>query len=306
MKLLHYAIAFLLVLASCTTQEPTQIFPGEDSDQEIENVSLTLRLIPPGDWTDSVCSPVRASSRHIRLAVSVDSPGIRTGWSEFSYPTSILSQDTIQLEIPHPVRAGEIHVSVWCDILTDNPLAYDISSPQNVVPLLSYGEENDLRFALTAEAEADLSGVGDSASISVPLVSPLGRYRIIASDYSQFLKATADERAAGETFTTTLRYLDAIPGSFDITTGEAIQPAEGVGFSKPLPVIDIPGIEIAPVSDWIFLPPEGMETEVEISVTDSKGKEWSRTSLSIPMRRGVITTLRAPVLTTYMTDEENR
>ena len=127
MRLLYSTIAFLLVFASCTTQEPSQIFPGEDSDPEVENVPLTLRVLPPGDWRDSVCSPVRAASRHIRFAVSVDSPGIRTGWSEFSYPTSILSQDTIQLEIPQPVRAGEIHVSVWCDLMNDTPLAYDIS-----------------------------------------------------------------------------------------------------------------------------------------------------------------------------------
>lgn len=270
----------------------------EDSEAGGDEVSLTLLIHPPGDWADSVCTPSRASSRHLRMIVYVASPGRRTLQYQLSYPESILSRDTIPLKIPDPVKAGEVKVCVWCDPESENPLAYDVSSPHSVLPLISYGEETDTRMALTGLVEADLTDSPDSATISLPLVSPLGRYRIIASDYPQFLKDTAAERASGVTYTTTLRYVSDIPGAFDITTGETMEPLESVTFSKELPAIEIPGIEIAPVSDWLFVPAEGMDAAVEVSVKDSNGRERSRTTLSFPLRRGVITTLRAPILTT--------
>ena len=261
------------------------------------------------NWENLKDEATRASEIPMRLFITLQgNNGTNQKLTKVIYPADI-TDDTYRLTLPSKLKAASYSIAIWADCLLPeslDPAGYDISDPWLIKELRPRGEESDYRACLTGLRDFTLrnqQGEWDtSEEVEISLSSPMGRIRLVADDYQEFLDQTEEARSKGETYRVAVSYESDIPGGFSLPDGQAMDPVSGSGFTTPLPIIVVPGIEMCIASDWLFNPPGRHTHTVTVSVYNSALVMVSQTSgIPVPVERGKITTVTGQILTNFIT-----
>lgn len=305
------ALFAAMSLTGCIHTYPT---PEESIDPTEIEVELTVEFAD--DWSDIHTSlsedandATRAESWPRRLYIELTgNNGAKEKVTRVIEPQEI-SEGHYTFILPFKLRAEEYAIAAWSDYLepeTLEPMGYDISRPEVIRALLPYGEETQKRLCLTATDRLDLRHLAGKWEVTertnLTLSLPVSRFRLVATDYEDFMAQTEQARRQGEKYYVTLTYDSDIPTAFSLSDNTAMDPTSGIEFTSPILLITVPGIEMSIASDWLFGPPGQCSHTVSISIFNSAKAVVSQTiGISIPTERGKITTVSGKFLTNFIT-----
>lgn len=300
-----------ILLTGCIHTYPT---PEESIDPTEVNVELTVEFAE--EWSDIHTSlteddsdATRAENWPRRLYIEITgSNGTKEKVTRVVEPQEI-AEGFYTFTLPFKLKAEDYTISAWSDYLepeTLKPLGYDILRPEVIRALLSHGEESQKRLCLTATDRLDLRHLAGkwetTEHTNLTLSPPVSRFRLVATDYEDFMAQTEQARRQGEKYYVTLTYDSDIPTAFSMSDNTAMDPTSGIEFTSPILLITIPGIEMSIASDWLFSPPGQCTHTVSISIFNSAKAVVSQTvGIRIPTERGKITTVSGKFLTNFIT-----
>ncbi len=301
----------LLLLTGCIHTYPT---PEEAINPTEIDVELTVKFAE--DWTDihalfseNTSEATRAENWPRRLYMELTgNDGKKESITRVIEPQEILG-GVYTFTLPFKLKAQEYEIALWSDYLdpeTLQPMGYDISHPDLIRELLPRGEETQRRMCLTAADKLDLTHLAGewnaTEKVNLTLTLPIARFRLVATDYEEFMAHTEQNRKHGEKYYVSLSYDSEIPGGFSMLEGAAMDPVSGANFSTPLLALTIPGIEMSIASDWLFNPSARHTHTVSVSILNSAKAIVSQTvGINIPTERGKITTVSGKFLTNFIT-----
>lgn len=303
--------AVILSLGGCIHTYPSEeLDPDKPTGADPSDLHLELIANVADTW-------IRLTSPRRMTVAATDSKGHRSTGSFIIYKDEIKAS-TFNLRLPGLFHADKYTLDIWMDFLnpsTELPMGFDTSSLSLIKPLMSLGEESDFRQAYFYHGEIDLSDpdnttAGVSADdpyrtviLPVQMRTVMGRYKLVATDYTEFLQYTETARKYGEKYYITIDYLSPVAGAFDLFGNCAMMPLDNSSFTSELAVIDIPGVNFPIASDWLFTDAESeLEVALRISLYNSSQVLMARTdNVSFNVARGQITTVSGAFLTKLIT-----
>lgn len=314
MKRQYYLICMLLIatLSGCVHDYPTMTEDGEEGVdptlvQVNTEVTLDLELVPLEIVTETARSGTTKAAADYRRRFIVEAR--REGKTEARQVTVLddveSGKDKLTLPINLKLHAVEYTLVMWTDYVeagTDADLYYNTENTENIACTEPYKGSTDLRDCLYGTAALDLRPYRDEwnakVQVQIEMVRPLAKYEIIATDVKEFLEKTGRQRAQGEAYTVTFTYGFYFPLAFNALTGKPADSRMGVAFTTPL---DVPtdGTETCTLgTDYIFVNGAESYVPLNIEIKDADGRTVSLTTgLDVPYRRGHLTTVRGPFLT---------
>lgn len=197
---------------------------------------------------------------------------------------------------------GEYDLHLWTDYVPEgssNDHHY-VTNELNFVgfnPDYPYTACTDSRDAFYANIN-DIPITEDIQEQAVTLERPLAKYRLIASDYRQYLELvqTEDYPPLEETELTVF-YEGFLPSSFNVTTGKPNDAIGGVSYPSCFTLLEEEPDCIQVGSDWVIVNDDS-SVSVTIRLTGKDDKVISEVNnIRIPYRRGHLTTIRGDFLT---------
>lgn len=214
----------------------------------------------------------------------------------------------ITLPIRLKLHAVEYTLAVWTDYVaagTDTDLYYNTEDLQYVACTAPYTGSTPYRDCLYGTTALDLRQYREEwnakVQVKVDMERPLAKYELIATDVTEFLEKTAQQRAQGESYTVTFSYSFYIPAVFDVLAGKPCESWPEISFTLPL-VLPEEGETLHTVgTDFIFANGGEASVLLTMEIRDSRGNLVSRVSgIDVPYRRGHLTTLKGAFLTSEM------
>ena len=214
----------------------------------------------------------------------------------------------ITLPIRLKLHAVEYTLAVWTDYVaagTDTDLYYNTEDLQYVACTAPYTGSTPYRDCLYGTTALDLRQYREEwnakVQVKVDMERPLAKYELIATDVTEFLEKTAQQRAQGESYTVTFSYSFYIPAVFDVLAGKPCESWPEISFTLPL-VLPEEGETLHTVgTDFIFANGGEASVLLTMEIRDSRGNRVSRVSgIDVPYRRGHLTTLKGAFLTSEM------
>ncbi len=173
---------------------------------------------------------------------------------------------------------------------------------------------DDTRDAFRGVAEASIAE-GESKEIPVPLVRPMARYRIIATDVREFAETLAKAEADGkgdnattqggaqlptintDDYVIVVRYPGYMTSAFNMFIDHPADSRTGVQYNGQMVQLSDDEMELA--FDYVFT--NGTETAVTVAVDlyNTRGDLLARSSnINVPLKRSHLTEVRGAFLTT--------
>lgn len=300
-------------LSGCVHDYPTMTEDGEEGIdptlvQVNTEVTLDLELVPLEIVTETARSGTTKAVPDYRRRFIIEAR--RDGRAEARQVTVLDEAETgngekLTLPINLKLHAVEYTLVVWTDYVEAGAAAdlyYNTENTENIACTAPYTGSTDRRDCLYGTAALDLRQYRNEwnakVQVQIDMVRPLAKYEIIATDVKEFLEKTGRQREQGAVYTVTFTYGFYFPLAFNALTGKPADSQMGVTFTTPL---DVPtdGTETYTLgTDYIFV--NGAESYVPLSmeIKDADGKTVSLTTgLDVPYRRGHLTTVRGPFLT---------
>jgi len=278
--------------------------PGQTS------VEVILQLSMPGDWqkSETRIHSVRSQGKYPKRVILEI---LRDGLPEIRKETTINAEDidgsSFNATFTLKLERKKYRMLVWCDNMSPpsgEPTTYDATDFGDIH---SIGPEPDATSAFDCQCYSGNLDLTDKDMneqrliIPVDMSRPDGRFRIVADDYDLFLKTFEDAISRGETFFFEMKYECSIPGAFNLYNDTPSQPLDNAITSSDLDIITIPGIEMEIASGRMFLPPDGMDITLSITLYNSAKAIISRTTgITFPMHRATVTTVRGNFLTDFI------
>ena len=325
MSRLIYGICTLMVIllsGGCIHTYPVPEGPGKEPGSDPSEIRLRLTVRFPGESPDLPSFPGTGypgvASAPCRIMVAMTDSRGNTDVRSFNVKAEDIEDNTFTLTLPQTFDALRYTLDVWADHLHPadyTPDWYDTSDLHLIRPLWmpsgsatsrAAGSESAYCAAASGHAGIDLTPYegewGYVSDVEVDLTTPLARYRLVADDYQKFLDMTATDRLYGERYYVKVLYTSEIAGGYDLFDDHAVDPLSGVSFDTELPIITIPGVEMAIASDRLIVDPAPGEVHLSVSVYNSAQVLICRTEdIVFKPQRGEMTTVRGNFLTDMIT-----
>ena len=146
-----------------------------------------------------------------------------------------------------------------------------------------------LSIALTKDAQEE----------TIILQRPLAKYRIIATDVNEFIKAVGSKFPGERKFGIRFSYGFYFPVAFDVWQGKPSRSEMGISFAGTLIISDDNNSEIELGSDYIFANGTNSYIPLTIEIISIKSGELigRYPALNVPYQRAHLTTIRGRFLT---------
>lgn len=305
-------ITACLLLSGCIHTYPE---PGRQEDPTLASVTIKIKpayswgniFITHSDENQPPSKSPRDPSKRIILEV------VREG-SVMAHLEKVIAPDDEEYESGEAsfnlkIPPDDYKLAVWCDLLepgSSKPFGYDASKLSDIRMLLKHGDSGDGHECLSYLGDLRLKATTIDETIEIPInpTPPVGRFRIVADDYSDFLKQNEEAISMGATYYVEATYQSAIPGAFSVIEDSPMRPTDNVTFSRPLEIITIPGIEMGIASDWLFVS-EGSDTHtVSLTLFNSAKAVVSKTvKITFQLERGKVTTIHGNFLSNYISGD---
>lgn len=318
--------ALLVIVAAVAMMSCIHTYPSPEGGEDPTEIAVELSVRLEADWENfgvtvadedifrskdnnpSTRSAMQESWSVRIITVITDKNG-RTSTRTRFFEHEEISEDRIVIPLANDLHANIYHIAVWADYLdkvTHEPLGYDTGRFPLANEIVRRGTESERRMCLYGSAEVDLSKYKGSWNVvhrsEITLSPPVTRFRLIAEDYEEFLDFTEEARNHNESYFITVTYESEVPLSFNITEGYPMDPEEGCGFTLPFPIINIPGLEMAIASDWLFCPSYPVRHTVSLTVYNSAKVAVAHVAdIRFPVEAGKLTTVRGKFLTNFIT-----
>lgn len=301
----------MLVMVSCI-----HTFPSTDSvDPTLLEVGVDLSL--DIDWTviDYPLSKADDSKpiNDYRLIIELSRNGSYVGRYEYFMTQKEYERGNIQLKIPFEFRAVGYKASIWLDCvdaLTHNSLHYDakyLSYINRMDHHISWDDEKACVFGTTdINLQAYRDKWGSKVLMPIHLKSPMGRFRIIATDMPMFSEYVAESIAKGETYSVCVSFEDNVAQAFNANDGVPVDYLDNPEYYFPLSksalIADSPEV----VSGMLFAGERGSMVSAKVVIYNSARVIVSKSpTITFPVERGKITVVTGDVLTEYYTNTIN-
>lgn len=291
--------ALLLLAGGCIHTYPD---PRKEEDPTLVETVFVLGF--PGDW-EKVEAPRHRASGDGRKRVVLELRGAGSAVMRKEFTAEMDDGDGRTLTIPAPflLEPREYRLAVWCD---DSQFsAYDVADFNDIPAPGKHFYSHDPSPCYCYSGSFDLSeAAGEwSRSVEVPVAMecPTGRFRIVADDYASFLATFRDGISKGESYSVEISYGSPVAAAFNLNENSPARPVDNVVGSRTLDIITIPGIEMEIASGRLFVPEEGMEITLTLTLYNSAKAVVSRTAgVTLPVHRGKVTTVRGDFLTDFI------
>lgn len=322
----HIVYALLSMLMAMSMTACIHTYPTPEGGEDPTEITLELYLKFNFNWVnfdETIDSdPVlrsredglfgrqsRAESWPLRvIAIITDTYG-KSRYRNLIFEPDELTDEGITISLADDLKANVYHVAVWADYvnkITHNPLGYDAEHLPYVTELIEHGKETASRLCLYGSEDIDLTSLAGSwnetREIEITLSPPVARFNLIADDYDEFLEYTEEARRHDEQYYVTVTYNSEIPLSFNLIEGVPMRPEEKCGFTVPLHIITVPGIQMSVASDWLFNPSYRIYHTLSLTVYNSAKVPVAHTgNITFPTEQGQVTTVRGKLLTNFIT-----
>ena len=205
------------------------------------------------------------------------------------------------------LQPGDYDIRLWADWVTDGTTGdkYYNADDLSAVTVLT---DNYVANGLTDEKDAyyatpSAAVSGDRQDVSVELVRPFARYRIIANDVEgyQNLIARGENLPPIEDLTVRVAYETFFPTTFEVATGKPIDALTGIGYAADIVEADgySPDEARQVGADFVFTNGDESFVTVTVQMLDKNTGETisTVTGIRIPYRRGQLTTVSGNFLT---------
>lgn len=299
----HYIIAFLLCFcfAGCIHEHPG----GIDSTLVRLDVDLVLNL----EWLPYEASSSEARSEKSntplrRFIVKLYKENELVLDSVFYSADITSTQTTLSLSDALKLHAAQYKIMVWMDYVYSKEgtnLCYNTSHFPSITLITPYTAGTDLRRCASVCETIDLRPYcnhwNEQVQIEIPIVCPLAKYQIIATDVERYQQlVAANNYPPLEELTTTIFYEGFFPNSFNITTGKPNDAITGVSTNSLFSAFTTNEVQIA--TDHVLTSSEDSFVRATMRITDSNGRIITQVSgIRVNYRRNHLTTIRGQFLT---------
>ena len=310
--IIPFLALFAALLSGCVHDYPTLTPDGEEGIDptlvEVNTeVTLDLELVPLEIVTETARSGSTKAASDYRRRFIVEAR--REGKTEERQVTVLdeaePGNDKLTLPINLRLHAVEYTLVVWTDYVEAGAAAdlyYNTENTEYIACTEPYTGSTDRRDCLYGTAALDLRPYRDEwnakVQVQIEMVRPLAKYEIIATDVKEFLEKTGRQRAQGEAYTVTFTYGFYFPLAFNALSGKPADSQMGVTFTTPLDLPTDGSEECTLGTDYIFVNGAESYVPLNIEIKDADGRTVGLTTgLDVPYRRGHLTTVRGPFLT---------
>lgn len=282
-------------------------------DAEAEDptlVEVKLRLKFPEDWEKidhiSRNGERLASDPDLRIVVNMESERKNVGTYK-TYVERSTMKEGVSLTLPFRVERQNHTLKIWADYSDSEEsggLCYDIADLSSIKYLHPRGTRKAFDDCFTASALWTPSSDGDedhSNSPDILLERPTARFRLVAQDYTQFIQLHEKEIRRGESYSIKISYQSPIADGHNLIENRPVGQLTGRGFSTPLEILTIAGVEVELASDLLFVGKEPSSITIDLTVLNSALMPVASISgIEVPLERGKITTVRGKLLTNLL------
>lgn len=259
--------------------------PGDGASMRI------IMEIYSGEPQDDGSTRSTPSERLLRRVLTVDKDALPP-------------QDTVRISLPD----GEYHILAWADYVyegTSEDLCYRTDSLTAVrTDIVSYPDNTMYRSGAAGRKVFSLRMTKDGDTterINIDMQRPLGRYRVVASDYEDFLRSGGSL----EGMTVEVVYRQYISIGYNVATDESNAFISSYSFDIRPSEYEYDGIlEASLFGDYLFTSAD-RETVViaDFHFSDASGKEISHCEgIEIPLWRNCETVIVGCFLTSALND----
>ena len=219
----------------------------------------------------------------------------------------LLASDTRIIPPGQPLTAqfnftlpsGKHHLLAWADyVAADHPadLYYNTADLADITFAGdTYVGDTDWRNAYAATAPVEFKVYqGDTTTVihsDLSLRSVMGKVRFVATDYNQWLPTAQSLR-------TLVSYTGFLPNHYSVLRGVPFDSTTGVSFLTAMRDGDVNSGTVPLAEDLVMVNGDEGNVQVAIGLYDDDGKLFSRSqSLTVPLRRGGVTTVTGHFLT---------
>ncbi len=210
--------------------------------------------------------------------------------------TASLSENLNQ-KVDCDLDFGKYRFYVWADYVKGDEAYYDAKEFSEIVlaDKSHYIGSSPYRDAFRGEQDGEVDGT----SIRVEMKRPFGKFKVVATDWEEFVKNEAKrtvEKAIPDDYYVTIKYSGFLPSTFNLFTNKPTDSWTGVSFDSDMEMLSEKEILLA--YDYIFV--NGSETSVPISVEihARNGELLAQSpSIDVPIVRNKITEVKGLFLT---------
>ena len=218
--------------------------------------------------------------------------------TEVSYP-EVNEQGIFTLH--HKLESGSYSMAVWADYVMEKDIAFYTAESLKKVKVITdpYRANSDAKDAAYLYIE-DIAAQGRPIALTAQLNRPLAKYELVATDVERYL-AKKDELGLPslDELQVKVNYLGFFPVGFNAVTGKPNDAvASVVNYGSAVDTAKVSDGTLPLGSDWVMVNGDETFVEVELLITDSKGRMVSRVPrVRIDYRRNCLTTVKGRFLT---------
>lgn len=292
----------LIFLSACIHEYPsgTGVFP--DKVNATVEINFDLRWDDMVFLVENVSTRAREERPHrFILEVSQNEKIICRDTTYLSDEEFAFGTFNHKLSVPLSPRI--YHIAGWYDMTDINHSAsqFDVDDLREIkVNSTSIADEVTLQCAYGSDY-LDLSEyngqIGSSVTKELTLKHPGARFRLIATDISDFISNRMEDLLRGDTYRLKIDFETGNPGAFNIYSGKAIYEVDLPERTGDLLLPFGEYNELAIASGYLFCSPED-QIYMNLTVYNSFQMVVAKTPMfSFPVKRGFVTRVKGDFLT---------
>lgn len=292
----------LIAVSGCIHTYPN----GDGVDPTLVKVGVEISM--DINWETQNVIFTKSANNNYRLIVEFFRNNESTGRYERYLTKEEFADGKIKLIMPFDFHAVNYKVTAWLDIVETDKQSepiYDItglSSIRRIDNHISWSDNNVCAFCST---DISLQNYKDKwgAKVMIPLtlIPPIGRFKIIAEDMTEFRQYIANAVEHGETYSICLAFERRLPSVFNAPENTVTDYLEFPEYYFSFPLT---GSEIA--SGAIFLDDTELQLAAKVMIFNSARVIISKSpSIEFPIERGKVTVISGDILTDYYTNNIN-
>lgn len=186
------------------------------------------------------------------------------------------------------LQEGNYVVKAWTDFResTSESPYYRVTNFSQII-LDRHSGLTAYQDAFSGSKSFGVSGTLQSASVEVPMTRPVGRYMLIAEDYTEMLEKT---EYAAEELSVTVSYTGFYPDTYCVMTDRLTDSLTGENYIiKPESLADGKALV---GTDFMLMNSGGSSTSLQIRIVNAKGEVIATgETMTVPMNRNEVTVI---------------
>lgn len=312
-------VLFLLIIVSCGKHEVSEKEGGYKGALQLQ-LHIDSTMLPPNEvvWkaTRSLMNTENADVRYTIRAYKADKAG---KFNTVEHCNVVFTKDRLTEDavVRLQLEEGNYKFLVWADYVDEGSKEHKFYNTDNFEEVTYFGEycgNTELRNVFRGNTETQIRK-GTNNNVTVNLLRPLAKYKIITTDLVRFLhkEKTRLEKEQNEnarnapdcsisldSYNVTFRYTQFVPCSFNLFVDNPVDAKTGFEFNSKITQINEHEAELG--FDYVMLnDEENPMPELNLTITGQDGVMVANMNIKdIMLMRNRMTTIKGEFLTTNL------